>query len=183
MLLKQMSAATAARTDPGTAALQHVIISRVNPHCSELTSRVQHTAVINYPLCSNRNSFLASYYWSGKPFFGILIGLCPHTSKSNTYHKREKSDEKYDGGNWRKQIGLSSTLQLQLKLRLQTTIRPISFTAYHRHQGSDRSPAWVFAARLHPFLNLLPQLKLFAWKRISDERLGTCIKPRLTCQA
>ena len=57
VLLQQMSASSAARTDPGTAALQRVIISRVNPRCSALTSRVQLTAVINYPLCSNRNRF------------------------------------------------------------------------------------------------------------------------------
>ena len=143
-----MSASSAARTDPGTAAVQRVIISRVNPRCSALTSRVQLTAVINYPLCSNRNSFLTSY-WSLKASHWPISAhqRATHTSRE------KKSYEKYDSGNWRKQIGLSSTLQL--KLRLQTTIRPISFTAYHRHQCSDRSPAWLFAAHLHPFVNLL----------------------------
>ena len=151
VLLQQMSASSAARTDPGTAALQRVIISRVTIHCSTLTSRVQLTAVINYPLCSNRNrfpvvslvrrDFLQASHW-------------PISAHQRATHTREKkSEEKYDGGNWRKQIGLSSSSQL--KLMLQTTIRPISFTAYHRHQCSDRSPARLFAAHLHPFVNLL----------------------------
>ena len=62
--------------------LQHVIISRVNPGCSALTSRVQLTTVINYPLCRNRNSFLASY-WSERIFFRILIGQYPHIKEQH----------------------------------------------------------------------------------------------------
>lgn len=88
VLLQQMSAASAARTDPGTAALQRVIISRVNPGCSALTSSVQLTAVINYPLCSNRNSFLASH-WSEKPLWRLLIGQYPHIKEQHIPAERK----------------------------------------------------------------------------------------------
>ena len=91
VLLQQMSASSAARTDPGTAALQRVIISRVTIRCSTLTSRVQFTAVINYPLCSNRNrfpgvslvrrDFLQASHW-------------PISAHQRATHTREKNQRK-----------------------------------------------------------------------------------------
>ena len=90
--------------------LQRVIISRVNPRCSTLTSRMQRTEVINYPLCSNRNSFMASY-WLEKPHFSPLSAYQRATLINRVEFHRKIWGWKLTETNW---IILDFTIEIKV---------------------------------------------------------------------